>query len=71
MKKKASKKRGRGRPAVGPEDRRTARLQVLITPAELIWVVVAAEGEGLTISEWCRRTLLAGCRSAADGAERS
>lgn len=44
-----------------------ARLQVVMEHDELVWIRAAAEGRGLTVSDFVRETLWKACRKVASG----
>ena len=58
----------RGRPPFAKEDRRNARIQVVLSSAELRGVTVVAQREGKALSAWARGVLLS---AAADKSKAS
>lgn len=57
------KKRRRGRPSQG----RTEHLEVMLTPEEKERFVAAAQGEGLSVSDWVRVNLRACSATPEEG----
>jgi uncharacterized protein (DUF1778 family) len=57
-------RRGRGRPSLPPEDRRTEKPQIKLTRLELDLIRSAAEASGEPVSRWARSVLLRAARRA-------
>lgn len=54
-----------GRPPAPPDEKRSIRLQVRVTPAEYAWLVADAGSTG-KLSEWVRVQILARMRRAVE-----